>query len=471
MADSQGFPGPIWRSRVAGRLSHAVRSQRDGAPGGARTASGRPGAERWTLAKAAQRGVSSAAQLYGFSDGSGEAGAGCLYAERRGFYARSMQTAQPRSARALRRTAWGRRCAGVALLLAALLGVSEARAGGYEETLREGVAARDRARASERSSDWQHAQELFARAAAEHDTPEARFELAEAASELDNVAIAYESYEISLDKGLSGKAAEIARAFMAAHEDEVARLELVGPTGSSVFVNGQRRAQLPLARPLVVPAGRVRLGLVAPRAAPWEEAVHFDAQVLMHLAPELALESASRPPPEAREQPGFLSQHPGAIALLSLAGVSFVAGGVFAYQYVDRDGEADDAREQIQSALQGHIGQGLIGVSASACTGVGIASGTVAFDPSIDSSAQQSIVADYANACAELKERTQAADRYRTLALVGFGVGAVASAALLTWYFADSAEGEPPQPDRARGPRLVPVLTADSGGLLVDLTF
>jgi hypothetical protein len=474
MAYSLPRPAPIGGNRVAPSFLLAEPGERRAALNrraqGLAASGTEPGAEWRDSTRNACRAVRPDVHLCEFPDTSEGAHAGSLYAARSGFYAGRMQTAGAGSAHVACGMSWGRRCAGAVLFLTALLGAKDARADAYDDTLREGVAARDRARESDNTADWKHALTLFARAVAERDTLEARFELAEAASELGQNAVAFESYELSLDRGLSGKAAEIASAFMAAHEDEVARLELVGPAGSIVFVNGQRRAELPLARPLVVPAGRVRLGLVAPRATPWEQAVYFDAQVVMHLAPELVLSPLPRKS-EPAEQPGFFAQNPGAIALLSIAGVSLVAGGWFTYKYDERDTVADDARQQIVGALNQHVQAGVFGPSSVPCGPNGVASGAVTFDPSLSVASQESLVGDYANACAEFQERTQAADRNKTLALVSFGVSAVASAALLTWYFADSADGDPPEADRARGPRLTPVLTADSGGLLVDLEF
>ena len=136
-----------------------------------------------------------------------------------------MQTSGSAATTAARAPRSGLRCVGLALAIALLVGVSDARADAYDVSLRDGVAARDRARESARESDRRQALELFERAVAERDTLEARFELAEAAAELGQIALAYESYELSLHRGLSGKAAEVATAFMEAHERDVARLE------------------------------------------------------------------------------------------------------------------------------------------------------------------------------------------------------------------------------------------------------
>lgn len=404
--------------------------------------------------------VSAAAQLSEFSDSAARP-PGMLYRRAGGSYPGAMSSASGSASAA-------RGVCSAGLVLALAFGVSNARADGYDQALREGVQARDRARDSDSPLDWRLAAEQFMLAIAERDTLEARFELAEAASELSNVAVAYESYELSLELGLSGKAAEIASAFIDAHDDEVARLAFVGPAGSSLFVNGEQRARLPLARPLVVPAGRVRLRLVSPLNTPWEQIVLFEAQETQRLAPELVPKLAPEPV-WTKEEPSWLGAHPTAIVLLSIAGVSLVAGGWFAYKYDERDTVASDARGQIMAALQNHVERGYFPADTVPCGQRGIAGGRVSFDPEFGVSEQQQIVSDYANACATFNERSDAADRYRTLSLVGFGIGAVASATVLTWYLTDD---EPSAVDRGQaGPRLVPILSADTRGLLLDMAF
>lgn len=363
----------------------------------------------------------------------------------------------------------GRRCSGL-LLLAALLAASPARADSYDEALREGAAARDRARETGESSDWRRAVQEFERAIVARDTSEARFELAEAATELENVAVAYESYELALQAGLSGKAADVASAFIDAHSDQVARLELRGPVGSSVVVNGEPRGRLPLARPLVVPAGRVHLRVVSPEAAPWEKAVYFEAQAVMRLAPELS--PALAPEPEWQEgEPSWVGAHPGAIALLSVAGVSLVAGGLLAYESSDRDSAASDARRQIASAWAAHVDLGLISPSSFPCGSSGVAGGAVLFGASVASAERQSIIDDYRNACDQLRRRSESAERYRTFALVGFGVSTVASAAVLAWYLADTSGDGQSEEEPAADAHVVPILTAETQGLLLRLRF
>ena len=247
---------------------------------------------------------------------------------------------------------------------------------------------------------------------------------------------------------------------------------LVGPAGSSVYVNGERRAELPLARPLVVPAGQVRLRLVSARSAPWEQSVFFDAQVVMRLAPELAKDA---PPavPVPREEPGWLSRNPTAIVILSLAGVSLVAGGAFSYMYAKSDTVADDTREAILAAWDEDNSTGLFTTGAPVpCGANGVAGGGVSFGPSVPQDDQQGVIEDYARACDRLQEDSESALQYKNLAFISFGVGAVASAGVLAWYLSDSSGDPRSEADRGHArPRLIPIVTANAGGLLFDLHF
>jgi hypothetical protein len=200
--------------------------------------------------------------------------------------------------------------------------------------------------------------------------------------------------------------------------------------------------------------------------------VFFDAQMVMRLVPELAQDA---PPvqPARREEPGWLSRHPSAIVILSLAGVSVVAGGVFSYMYDDRDTGAEDVRAAILAALDENDSEGLFATGAPVpCGPNGIAGGGVSFSTRIPQSQQEGLIADYAGACDKLDERSASALQYKNLAFISFGVGAVASAGVLAWYLSDSSGDSPPGADRRHArPRLIPIVTANSGALLFDLQF
>lgn len=374
-----------------------------------------------------------------------------------------------------------------------------ARAGDYDDALRAGVAARDRARDSQFVSDWQLAFEQFEHAVAVDDTAAARFELAEAAGALGRVDLAYESYEIALAGGLSGKAAAVARAYLDAHAANIARVEVAAPAGTALSVDGRARGRLPLARPLVVPAGQVTIGLAPPDGAAWEQTLDLEPGELRHITLARAPLAGGAPAPEgasvgaamalapthverkatgvaadpaeseASEQPAWLGRHPGAIALLSVAGVSVAAGGWFAYKAHDSDQEVQDTRSQIEAALEGHVDGAVINPSAVPCGSNGIASGVATFGPGVSTTDQQTLVSQYASACQLFDERQERTERYTTLSMVGFGVGLAASAAVVIWYIASPSDDAPGS--EARRALVVPLLSADTQGVLVEVAF
>ncbi|HWO15039.1 MAG TPA: hypothetical protein VNN80_36300 [Polyangiaceae bacterium] len=384
----------------------------------------------------------------------------------------------------------------LAFAACAALVAPAARAGDYDDALRSGVEARDRARETQYVTDWQAAFAHFERAVALEDTAIARFELAEAAAALGRVDIAYESHELALARGVSGKAATIARAYLDAHAADVALIELLAPAGTRVWVDGRERGRLPLERPLLVRAGRVHVQLVAPGASPWESTLELEPRVVHRLAPELA---SSEPAPKAQgpvapssgrssvgsesaaaapvsgvagaedEESSWLGERPAAIALLSVAGVALAVGGGFAWVARGQHQEADDARSQIEGAFEGHVENGVFSPAAVPCGPDGIASGVVGFGPGVGQLQQQTLVEQYANACAEFHDRSVVADRSTRLATIGLGVGLVASAAVLTWYIATPSH-DAPGADRA-SVAVTPILSADTQGLLFDISF
>jgi len=385
-----------------------------------------------------------------------------------------------------------RRVAALSLALFTGLGAGlcalPARASDYDDALRAGVAARDRARESQFVSDWQSAFEQFQRAVELQDSAVARFELAEAAAALGRVDLAYESHELALAGGVPAKAEAIARAYLDAHAADVARVEVAAPSGTTVSVDGRERGRVPLARPLVVPAGHVTIRLTAPDASIWEETLSLEPRVVRRIALRRAPHVSTTTVPAARasrsqasratgegarpaepEEPSWLGSHPGAVALISVASVSLVAGGWFAYKAYDEKQEADDARNQIMAALQGHLQSNVIEASAVPCGDAGIASGVVGFSPGVPQDAQANLVQQYAAACDEFAKREARSDRLTTVSMIGFGVGLAATAALLTWYIASPSEETPD--DEARRPVVVPILSKDTQGVMLELAF
>jgi hypothetical protein len=199
----------------------------------------------------------------------------------------------------------------------------------------------------------------------------------------------------------------------------------------------------------------------------------------MRLAPELDPPPREAPPapvappprPPEEDSSSFLAQ-PGSVLLLSLAAVSLVAGGVFAYQWNDTDGEAADVRSQIMAALQQYSDAGYIGVDTVPCGLNGISHGVATFDTAFPASERSQLVSQFAGACDEFNRTTARADRYETATYIAFGTTAAASLTLLGLYLFDG--GSDPEADRSRAayaPHLVPVLNADTRGLLLNMRF
>lgn len=230
--------------------------------------------------------------------------------------------------RAQRAKAVKLRAVACVLLLMALPGAAFAQS--YETALLDGVSARDRAIETGSASDWQRAAQHFARARELRSTKEAEFEFAEAALRLDRWLEAYGGYEAALELGLEGKAAQRARAFLAARASEVARLMVEGPAGARIHVDEGAATELPLRRPLVVRPGSVELraerdGFHGRR---WrlDVAANSSTTVQVQLEP-LPVPSPPPPAPPRPEQPA--SEPPGWAMPLTLAGGSlFLAGGV-----------------------------------------------------------------------------------------------------------------------------------------------
>jgi hypothetical protein len=443
-------------------------------------------------------GVRRFARVSGLSD----TAAAWLYAPRAPAYAEAMHAALRPGLGALahaprapaRRAPLARLRRGLpalAVALCAALCTLPARAAGdYDAALREGVAARDRARASQFVGDWQSALEFFQRAVALDDTAAARFELAEAAAALDRVELAYESYELALAGGLPARAEAIAHGYLDTHAADVAHLEVAAPEGTTISVDGRERGRTPLRRPLVVGVGRVTIRLTAADGLRSEQTLELEPGVLRRIAWSRSLRKSSSaratradvsqaprplpserpaPPAEQPDEPSWLGSRPAAIVLLSVAGASMVAGGWLALEAHGSNEDADDTRDQILAAYASHLEQNVITAGTVPCGNVGIASGVAGFQPSVPIAAQETIVQQYANACDQLAQREARTDRLTTASMIGLGVGAAASAALLTWYIASPREHAPG--DEPRRPLVAPIVSKDTQGVYFALTF
>lgn len=164
----------------------------------------------------------------------------------------------------------------VALFVATCLS-APALADTYDSVVARGIAAKERALETNLTRDWEEALQLFAAAISLNPTKEAEFEFAEAAAQLHLDDEAFDAYREALAKGLSGKAAERARLFVDAHASTFGALDLQGPAGTQLYVNGRKRGVLPLPRPLSVSPGTLQLVATAAGFRSWERAVSVEA--------------------------------------------------------------------------------------------------------------------------------------------------------------------------------------------------
>lgn len=143
---------------------------------------------------------------------------------------------------------------------ALVLIASVAHADAWDAALARAVVAKERALDSNAITDWETALQAFLEVDAERPNADVSYEIASAAVRLRADDLAFERFERALAQGLVDPAAKKARAFLAAHAQEMGRLSIVGPAGDAITVLGRARGRLPLTRPLVVFAGSVRVG-------------------------------------------------------------------------------------------------------------------------------------------------------------------------------------------------------------------
>jgi hypothetical protein len=199
-----------------------------------------------------------------------------------------------------RRRTGGRYVGGPArLLLSALLFAAaisnNAFADTYDSAVARGIAAKERALETNRAGDWQEALDLFAAAISLDPTKEAQFEFAEAAAQLHLDAEAFDAYRLALAQGLAGKAAERAQQFVELHAHAFGTLDVKGPSGARLYINGRKRGVLPLAHPLVVSVGALHLQVDVTGFRSWERELSMAADG--DTVVDLSLEPAMPPTP------------------------------------------------------------------------------------------------------------------------------------------------------------------------------
>jgi hypothetical protein len=148
---------------------------------------------------------------------------------------------------------------GALLICATALAASPAVADEYDALLARAIAAKERALDTNDPAAWEDALSLFQQADRIRSTKESKYELGGAAARLRQDDLAVEAYESALALGLEGAARDKAQEFIQQHQNDVGRLEVVGPAGAEVWVGTRQRGVLPLGRPLVVFAGKRRV--------------------------------------------------------------------------------------------------------------------------------------------------------------------------------------------------------------------
>ena len=173
--------------------------------------------------------------------------------------------------------------AAIAIVLVGLAVTPRAHADAWDAAMAQGAAARDHATDTGDPAEWDVALRAFEEADKLRSTADSKFELANAAAHLHADALACDAYGSAIDLGVTGKAKEVATAFIAAHEKDVAHLNVVGPAGTVVVIQGHRRGVLPLTKPIVVFRGKSSVSLQMPDGSIVEREIDADGSAVTTL--------------------------------------------------------------------------------------------------------------------------------------------------------------------------------------------
>jgi hypothetical protein len=156
----------------------------------------------------------------------------------------------------------------------------------YRAALLEALAAKDRALDSGKAEDWTRALELLRRADAVQSAAVTKYEIAFAAAQLDQVDVALEHYQKAIAAGLPERASDRAQEYIRSNLARVARLQIDGPSGTVINLNGERRGQLPLPTFMYVMPGAISIEAVFPNATRRERDLTLAAGRLSHIVIE-----------------------------------------------------------------------------------------------------------------------------------------------------------------------------------------
>jgi len=172
----------------------------------------------------------------------------------------------------------------------------------------------------------------------------------------------------------------------------------------------------------------------------------------------------------------WLGSSPAAVATISVAGLALGTSAVLAGFANNRYAAANDAKSQIMAALQRDVNRNWVDAGSTPCGASGIAGGNATFGPGLTTlERQEDLAAQYRNACDVFTDRSDSGDRLKTLSLVSLGVGAFATIGTIVWYFSDSSSGSdsasPQDPSNPRRASLTPLLSPDTQGLMLEMSF
>lgn len=167
------------------------------------------------------------------------------------------------------------------------------------------------------------------------------------------------------------------------------------------------------------------------------------------------------PPPASTSMPdsgskGFfqwLGGSPGALATITVAGLSLGTSAVLAGLASERFSSADEISGVIADQIQVHTEAGFLTGAAIACGADGLAGGVGPFSARTPAETVSILVSDYASACTLAEDRHDAAEQLQTLSLVSLAVGVAATVGTVVWYFADRSSDSPPSAASTRKPR------------------
>jgi tetratricopeptide (TPR) repeat protein len=173
---------------------------------------------------------------------------------------------------------------------------------------------------------------------------------------------------------------------------------------------------------------------------------------------------------------GWIADSPGAIATVTVAGLALGTSAVLAGFANNRYAAANDARDQIEKALQDNVANHVLVGTAVPCGADGVASKPDSFDSRVNPDDVKYLTGAFANACSRFTERSNSGDRLKTLSLVSLGVGAFAAVGTVVWYFSDSG-GQPTETAKnntsfaRHRAHVTPMLSRDGTGVWVDFVF